>query len=246
MDFGGTAEFDLTNSITSKTSAGVQYFRNIISGTGDGTVVLAFDLVEGAAGSGTTIVTLGQAGGAGLDRLELMAKNGGTAERIGYQYGDGAALRSGFYDKQPWPPAPMTHLALIYGSSGGEFFVDGVSRDTNVNASNLGFTNNRIYVGDTWSGTSGTPHFGHVRDVEIYDRRLTSGEIANLSNRQNDPVSGLLASRFDGTNDYGSITSSMTGATDSKVGTLSCWIRLDGGDSTDLDILFGKTSSSLR
>lgn len=50
VDFGGTASFDLTDNITSKTSAGVQYFRNIISGTD----AWGVDIVNGAKSIGAS------------------------------------------------------------------------------------------------------------------------------------------------------------------------------------------------
>ncbi len=50
VDFGGTASFDLTNSITSKTSVGAQYFRNIISGTD----AWGIDIVNGAKSIGAS------------------------------------------------------------------------------------------------------------------------------------------------------------------------------------------------
>ena len=48
VDFGGTATFDLSDNISSKTSAGVQYFRNIISGTD----AWGIDIVNGAKSIG--------------------------------------------------------------------------------------------------------------------------------------------------------------------------------------------------
>lgn len=43
---------------------------------------------------------------------------------------------------------------------------------------------------------------------------------------------------FDGTNDY-MTRGALTGAVDSKTGILSAWIRLDGGDGTDMMIFDG-------
>lgn len=37
---------------------------------------------------------------------------------------------------------------------------------------------------------------------------------------------------FDGTNDYMTTSAGLTGAADSKTGTMSLWIRIDGGDGT--------------
>ncbi len=50
VDFGGTATFDIADNITSKTSAGVQYFRNIISGTD----AWGIDIVNGAKSIGAS------------------------------------------------------------------------------------------------------------------------------------------------------------------------------------------------
>jgi len=53
VDFGATATFDLTDNITSKTSAGVQYFRNIITGTD----AWGIDIVNGANSIGVAAQT---------------------------------------------------------------------------------------------------------------------------------------------------------------------------------------------
>ncbi len=45
-------------------------------------------------------------------------------------------------------------------------------------------------------------------------------------------VEGRLATEFDGTNDWYERGSDLTGNADSKVGTVSGWIRIDGGDDT--------------
>ena len=48
VDFGATASFDLTDNISSKTAAGVQYFRNLITGTD----AWGIDIVNGAKSIG--------------------------------------------------------------------------------------------------------------------------------------------------------------------------------------------------
>jgi hypothetical protein len=47
---------------------------------------------------------------------------------------------------------------------------------------------------------------------------------------------------FDGTNDHMS-RSGLSGAVDSKKGLFSCWLRLDGGDGTDMEIMSGFESA---
>lgn len=52
---------------------------------------------------------------------------------------------------------------------------------------------------------------------------------------------GILvdAADFDGANDYMTRGAGLTGAVDSKSGILSAWIRIDGGDGTDMVIAAG-------
>lgn len=47
----------------------------------------------------------------------------------------------------------------------------------------------------------------------------------------------------DGTNDYASKASDLTGSADHSQGLLSCWVRLDGGDSNNQNI-FGNTTGT--
>ena len=47
---------------------------------------------------------------------------------------------------------------------------------------------------------------------------------------------------FDGTNDYMTLATGLTGATDSKTGILSCWARIDGGDGATRYIVIGQTT----
>lgn len=47
---------------------------------------------------------------------------------------------------------------------------------------------------------------------------------------------------FDGTNDYMKTGAGLTGASDSGLGTVSFWIRLDGGDTTFMTILHAATT----
>jgi len=56
------------------------------------------------------------------------------------------------------------------------------------------------------------------------------------------PLRVVDAADFDGTNDYLSRGSDLTGAADSKTGIFSCWVRIDGGNGTDMYILDNATS----
>lgn len=47
---------------------------------------------------------------------------------------------------------------------------------------------------------------------------------------------------FDGTNDYMTTGASLTGASDSKSGILSCWIRIDGGLGAGLTVIGDATT----
>ncbi len=53
LDAGATASFDLTNSITSSTAVGIQYFRNLFTGTS----AQGIDIVNGAASIGAAAET---------------------------------------------------------------------------------------------------------------------------------------------------------------------------------------------
>jgi hypothetical protein len=56
------------------------------------------------------------------------------------------------------------------------------------------------------------------------------------------PVYLTESADFDGTNDYMKTGAGLTGAADGKVGTVSCWFRLDGGDAANLAILCNATT----
>jgi hypothetical protein len=53
---------------------------------------------------------------------------------------------------------------------------------------------------------------------------------------------GCDSADFDGTSDYMTIGGALTGASVSKSGIFSCWVRLDGGNAAALNILAGVTS----
>jgi len=58
------------------------------------------------------------------------------------------------------------------------------------------------------------------------------------------PASGYTttANDYDATNDYATRGGDLTGAADGKAGTISCWVRLDGGDGNNFYILYGATN----
>ena len=56
------------------------------------------------------------------------------------------------------------------------------------------------------------------------------------------PLRVVDAADFDGTTDYLSRGSDLTGAADSKTGIFSCWVRTDGGDGTARYLLDNATS----
>lgn len=59
------------------------------------------------------------------------------------------------------------------------------------------------------------------------------------------PLRVVDAADFDGTNDYATLASDLTGNADSKQGIFSVWVRIDGGDGTIRKIL-GTDSASAR
>lgn len=57
------------------------------------------------------------------------------------------------------------------------------------------------------------------------------------------PMRVVDGAAFDGTNDF-MTRGGLVGAADSKKGILSCWLRLDGGDGTDMALVNGQESGA--
>ena len=67
-------------------------------------------------------------------------------------------------------------------------------------------------------------HDGEVCDIDaVYDRGVKLDKIAGAT--------------FDGSNDYMTRGGSLTGSADSKVGTIACRIRLNGGDASTMSLI---------
>jgi hypothetical protein len=56
------------------------------------------------------------------------------------------------------------------------------------------------------------------------------------------PLIAVDSAQFDGTNDFMTRGAGLNGAADGKLGILSAWIRLDGGDAADQTIFQGATT----
>lgn len=58
-----------------------------------------------------------------------------------------------------------------------------------------------------------------------------------ITGYDNPPLLAVDGADFDGTNDWMDHAGGLAGAADSKTGILSCWVRLDGGNGTSMNIL---------
>jgi len=65
--------------------------------------------------------------------------------------------------------------------------------------------------------------------------------IASLISGYGAPNIVCDAAQFDGANDWLSKASNLSGVSDGTTGILSCWIRIDGGDSTAQTVIRGAT-----
>jgi hypothetical protein len=76
---------------------------------------------------------------------------------------------------------------------------------------------------------------GSVDDRSICGDKMSQQQL--LITGGSDPLIAVDSADFDGTNDYMTRGADLTGNADSKSGIISAWVRLDGGNGTDLLIL---------
>ncbi len=150
------------------------FLNNIIGGTDPGTVVIKFDVLDETVVLAQNIFFT--KGASDNNRIHIDVSAFAT-ETIRTIYGTGSGIEIQTQNYGVWPSGPIP-VAFTYSSGGGELFTEGISRDSDVTATNVaGLT--PLFMGADNGGS--VPLYGHLQDFRTYDHDLTDTEILFLA-----------------------------------------------------------------